>query len=86
MNPTSRAAGENLPQPRRDAASTRLTERPEIERLISVYLRTLTSSRTVKTYNTEIQMFMAFLGEKLGIKELGKITAGRCIAVPGTRI
>ncbi len=75
MNPTSRAAGENLPEPRSLAASPRLAERPEIERLISVYLRTLTSPRTVKTYNTEIQMFMAFLGEKLGIGELEEITA-----------
>ena len=75
MNPTSHTAGENLPQPRGDAASTRLTERPEIERLVSVYLRTLTSPRTIKTYNTEIRMFVAFLREKLGIKELSKITA-----------
>jgi integrase/recombinase XerD len=38
----------------------------DIERLISVYLRTLTSPQTIRTYNTEIRMFVAFLVGELG--------------------
>ena len=66
-------ASENLPE--LPSPSTRLAERPEIERLASIYLRTLTSPRTINTYNTEIQMFLRFLGEKLGIEEIGEVTA-----------
>src|SRR5919205_4658714 len=36
------------------------------ERLISVYLRTLTSPQTKRTYNTEIRMFVSFLVGELG--------------------
>jgi integrase/recombinase XerD len=54
---------------------TRLTKRPDVDRLISVYLRTLTSPQTVRTYNTEIRMFVTFLGEELGREELGEVTA-----------
>lgn len=43
------------------------------ERLISVYLRTLSSPQTQKTYNTEIRMFMRFV-EGMG-KGLSEITA-----------
>ena len=38
----------------------------DAERLISVYLRTLTSPQTIRTYNTEIRMFVAFLVGELG--------------------
>src|SRR5919112_946071 len=38
----------------------------DAERLISIYLRTLTSPQTIRTYNTEIRMFVAFLGGELG--------------------
>lgn len=55
--------------------SARFPEHPEIERLTSMYLRTLTSPRTINTYNTEIRLFLRFLGEKLGTKEMGEITA-----------
>ena len=39
---------------------------PEIERLLSLFLRTLTSSQTIRTYNTEIRMFISFLENNLG--------------------
>ena len=43
------------------------------ERLISVYLRTLTSPQTIRTYNTEIRMFVAFLVGELG-RSLDEVT------------
>jgi integrase/recombinase XerD len=61
--------------PELSSPSTRLVERPEVERLAAIYLRTLTSPRTINTYNTEIRMFLRFLGENLGIKEMGEATA-----------
>ena len=45
----------------------------DTERLISVYLRTLTSPQTIRTYNTEIRMFVAFLVGELGLP-LGEVT------------
>jgi site-specific recombinase XerD len=46
---------------------------PPSERLISIYLRTLTSPQTIKTYNTELRMFLSYLeGEG---KELEGLTA-----------
>jgi integrase/recombinase XerD len=57
-------AGKALPEPRHDtqpALPTNPADLPEVERLISVYLRTLTSPQTVRTYNTEIRMFVAFV-------------------------
>src|ERR687898_2519457 len=62
----------NLPDrvPRTD-----LTPRiPDPESLISVYLRTLTSPQTIKTYNTELRMFVSYVEVELG-KELEEITA-----------
>jgi integrase/recombinase XerD len=47
---------------------------PEAERLAAVYLRTLTSPQTIKTYNTEISMFVSYIEGKMG-KELGALTA-----------
>ncbi len=44
-----------------------------IQRLVSVYLRTLTSPQTIKTYNTEIQMFLGFIVGELG-RRLGDMT------------
>jgi site-specific recombinase XerD len=46
---------------------------PETERLIAVYLRTLTSPQTIRTYNTEIRMFVAFLVGELG-RALDEVT------------
>ena len=45
----------------------------EIQRLVSVYLRTLTSPQTIRTYNTEIQMFLGFVVGELG-RHLGEMT------------
>jgi integrase/recombinase XerD len=66
-------ASENLPE--LPSPSARLPKRLELERLASIYLRTLTSPRTINTYNTEIRMFLRFLGEKLGIEEMREVTA-----------
>ncbi len=46
---------------------------PDTERLIAVYLRTLTSPQTIRTYNTEIRMFVAFLVGELG-RALDEVT------------
>ncbi len=46
---------------------------PDTERLIAVYLRTLTSPQTIRTYNTEIRMFVAFLVGELG-RPLNEVT------------
>jgi integrase/recombinase XerD len=47
---------------------------PETDRLIALYLRTLTSPQTIKTYNTEIRLFVAHAvgGMK---KDLSELTA-----------
>lgn len=65
----------NLPAPldpldsRVPQSATTATE----ERLLSIYLRTLTSPQTKKTYNTEIRMFLAYI-RGIG-KELDRISA-----------
>ena len=75
-----RATSKTLPEPRRSPETTPnlpapLGKSPEVDRLISVYLRTLTSPQTVRTYNTELQMFVAFVGDELGREALGEVTA-----------
>lgn len=50
-----------------------LADQPETERLIAVYLRTLTSPQTIRTYNTEIRMFVRFLVGELR-SSLGEVT------------
>jgi integrase/recombinase XerD len=64
----------NLPAPRDPItpAPTRLP--PEAQRLVALYLRTLTSPQTIKTYNTEISMFISYVGREMG-KGLGELTA-----------
>ncbi len=47
---------------------------PETGRLIAVYLRTLTSPQTIKTYNTELTLFISYLDREIG-KGLGELTA-----------
>ncbi|HEX5700600.1 MAG TPA: tyrosine-type recombinase/integrase, partial [Rubrobacter sp.] len=47
---------------------------PEAERLVALYLRTLTSPQTIKTYNTEISLFISFVEGEVG-KGLGDLTA-----------
>ena len=61
-------AGANLPERLSKIGNSpaQLTSNDlEVDRLVSVYLRTLTSPQTIKTYNTEIHMFLGFMGEKL---------------------
>jgi integrase/recombinase XerD len=64
----------DLPQPLDDATPSPQVLIPEAERLVAVYLRTLTSPQTRKTYNTELTLFILFLEEEMG-KELGDLTA-----------
>jgi len=64
----------NLPEPLDDTTPAPQTLLPEAERLVAVYLRTLSSPQTIKTYNTEICMFIVFLGSEMG-KRLGDLTA-----------
>ena len=65
----------NLPEPV-DHATPSLASAPsvELERLISTYLRTLSSPQTKKTYNTELGMFARYLREELG-KDPQEVTA-----------
>jgi integrase/recombinase XerD len=64
----------DLPAPLNENAPPRKPLPPETERLLAVYLRTLTSPQTIKTYNTEISMFVAFLEGEIG-KGLEGLTA-----------
>src|SRR5215208_643495 len=64
----------NLPQPLQDTTPAPQALIPEAQRLVAVYLRTLTSPQTRKTYNTELTLFISFLEEELG-KGLGGLTA-----------
>jgi integrase/recombinase XerD len=62
----------NLPQP---LQVTHLApQQADADRLISVYLRTLTSPQTIKTYNTELRMFVSYLEGEIG-KGLEEVTA-----------
>jgi integrase/recombinase XerD len=64
----------NLPQPLDDATPSPRALLTEAERLVAVYLRTLTSPQTIKTYNTELTLFISFLEDTMG-KRLGELTA-----------
>jgi integrase/recombinase XerD len=69
-------AGANLPERLSKIGNSpaQLTSNDlEVDRLVSVYLRTLTSPQTIKTYNTEVHMFLGFMGEKLR-RRLGELT------------
>jgi integrase/recombinase XerD len=63
----------NLPEPAEPREATPQHSNPA-DRLIPVYLRTLTSPQTIKTYNTELRMFVAFVEGELG-KGFEEITA-----------
>ena len=63
----------NLPEPIRETQPAP-QEAPDADRLITVYLRTLTSPQTIKTYNTELRMFVSFAETEIG-KGLGELTA-----------
>ena len=63
----------DLPVPANDLTpATNLT--PETDRLITLYLRTLTSPQTIKTYNTEIRLFVGYAMGEMG-KNLSDLTA-----------
>src|ERR687889_1597637 len=63
----------NLPQPLDDTIPWPQALLPEAQRLVAVYLRTLSSPQTIKTYNTELTLFISFLEDKMG-KGLGGLT------------
>src|SRR5215207_5688901 len=63
----------NLPEPLEDGRLTSQTTHPA-DRLIAVYLRTLSSPQTIKTYNTELRMFLSYLEGEIG-KGLEELTA-----------
>jgi integrase/recombinase XerD len=63
----------NLPEPATPREATPKHTHPA-DRLVSVYLRTLTSPQTIKTYNTELRMFVAHVEGELG-KGFEEITA-----------
>src|SRR5215210_1132456 len=62
----------NLPEPLKETRPT--PQRADADRLISVYLRTLTSPQTIKTYNTELRMFVSYLEGEIG-KGLEELSA-----------
>ncbi|HEX2739552.1 MAG TPA: tyrosine-type recombinase/integrase [Rubrobacter sp.] len=64
----------NLPQSLEDTTPSPQPVPPQAERLIAVYLRTLTSPQTIKTYNTELTLFLSYLEQKMG-KRLEDLTA-----------
>ena len=45
------------------------------ERLLATYLRTLSSPATIKTYNTEVGMFLGYLARELGLFDIAGVTA-----------
>jgi integrase/recombinase XerD len=64
----------NLPQPLDDTPPSPQVLISQAERLVAVYLRTLSSPQTIKTYNTELTLFISFLEDEMG-KGLGDLTA-----------
>ena len=64
----------NLPQPLDETTTIPQVLIPEAERLVAVYLRTLTSPQTIRTYNTELTLFISFIEDEIG-KGLGDLTA-----------
>ncbi len=64
----------NLPESVGGAHLAPPTPGHSAERLIPLYLRTLTSPQTIKTYNTELHMFVSYLDEEIG-KGLEELTA-----------
>jgi integrase/recombinase XerD len=62
----------NLPEPLRETQPAHTAD--HTDRLISLYLRTLTSPQTIKTYNTELRMFVSFVEGEME-KLLEELTA-----------
>jgi integrase/recombinase XerD len=63
----------NLPEPIEETYLAPQLAYPA-DRLISTYLRSLTSPQTVKTYNTELRMFVSYLEGEIG-KGLEELSA-----------
>jgi integrase/recombinase XerD len=63
----------NLPEPIQEEPHL-APRKSDPDRLISVYLRTLTAPQTIKTYNTELRMFLSYLEGEIG-KGLEELTA-----------
>jgi integrase/recombinase XerD len=64
----------NLPASLGETHVARPTPAGDAGRLITVYLRTLTSPQTIKTYNTELRMFVSYLEGEAG-KGLEELSA-----------
>src|SRR5918993_4098634 len=64
----------DLPAPLEEVSPTLPPVPLETQRLVAVYLRTLTSPQTIKTYNTELSLFILYLRAEMG-KGLGELTA-----------
>src|SRR5918997_624515 len=62
----------NLPEPLRETQPAHPAD--HADRLISLYLRTLTSPQTIKTYNTELRMFVSYVEREME-KLLEELTA-----------
>src|ERR687893_251873 len=72
---TDLPAPASRPAPAAEQAVNLPTRIPlEADRLIALYLRTLSSPQTIRTYNTEIRMFVFYAVGELG-KDLSEITA-----------
>ena len=63
-----------LPVPAKYPAPPTPSLPPQTDRLVTLYLRTLTSPQTIKTYNTEIRLFVAYVVGEMG-KDLSGLTA-----------
>jgi integrase/recombinase XerD len=63
----------NLPQLLHDTTPSPQALIPEPKRLVALYLRTLSSPQTIKTYNTELTLFISFVEDEMG-KGLGDLT------------
>ncbi len=65
----------SLPEPLPEETHPQAAASPqEVHRLIALYLRTLNTPQTIKTYNTELVLFAEFIENEIG-KGLGALTA-----------
>jgi integrase/recombinase XerD len=65
----------SLPEPLPEETHPQAVASPqEVHRLIALYLRTLNTPQTIKTYNTELVLFAEFIENEIG-KGLGALTA-----------
>jgi integrase/recombinase XerD len=66
MSEAGRALPEIQSSPQDPPSNLPTLRDDEVDRLIAIYLRTLNSPQTARTYNTEIRMFVRFLVGELG--------------------